>query len=892
MKIIFRKALCCILSIVLLLGSTITGFAVEDNETPVIVVNDINYNPIYNTDNNSVVFNYSDYQLDILFTSGFSENILELFSADVLMNMKDMPTLDIIMLLIDYLGFGGDINEIINKAIETIVPLLGSLDMESFDIKAIIESIDFNQIIEDFKLQIQARIDNIKLLKMNEDGTPAYPSIGALELTESLEYYFNEDYDFAYSFAGVLGESIAESIGYENTYIFTYDWRLDPVKNAERMAEFVEHVKDETGSDKVSILSEGYGSTVATTYLAIEEDAAENVKNFVTVSSEFLGTSVVGDFMKGEIINKKSDLLSFSSAYIRYTNDISDNPLTAFSTWLINYVLNNEWELQSFCFEIEKILSDLEFFAEHFGITAEIAKMPGIWALVPTEDYETALANIYGEDTEFAIYETINTFKDYQYDYESILTDAKDNGINISVVAAWDLQIVPLGENNSVQSDGVVDTSYASFGATCVDLNDVKDAGEAVQEYNDGHDHISDTYDMLTPWYSMGTICHYVDASTCALPENTWFIKNMKHGTFSYESNSIDFLIWLITAENERTVWQDVAYKQFMNYNRFINPGILSSDGIRADEAIPGKYLLGDINIDTLVTSLDASVALRVEDGDEYIEEGTIPFMNGDVYPDKLINGADARKILLMSAGLIDYMQSGIRFDYKTEKEALDDASYNVELRPSYNSGVNCLELQLILLDAEGATGGNFIINYDEKLFTYTDADTTSLSEGFAVSGKPIKTTGVLSCAFAVKNGVDAADCDENGDLLLATYHLDVKRAKPVDSTFKVGAAYFYESNDETFITPVTLDIPADFYFMLGDTDNNRYISASDARKVLRIAARLDTVTDEVMFKRCDVDFDGKITAKDARLILRVAAHLQPGFGESTDNNHIDNEIT
>ncbi len=878
MKIIFRKALCCIMSIVLVLGTGITVFAAEDTDTPVIVVNDVYFNPIYNTEDGSVVFNLSDYQMDILFTTGFSENILELFSTDLLESMKDMPTLDIIMLLIDYLGFGGDVNEIINKAIETIVPLLGSIDMENFDIMAIIESIDFNQIIDDLKAELQTTVENIKLLKMNEDGTPANPEIGALELNESLEYYYDDDYEFAYTFAGDLGETIAETVGYDNTYIFTYDWRLDPIENAEKMSEFVEHVKNETGSDKVSILSEGYGSTIATTYLAINEDADESVKNFVTVSSEFLGTSVVGDFMKGDIVNQKSDLVSFSSAYIRYTNDISDNPLTAFTTWLINYVLNNEWEIQSFCFEIEKILSDVEFFADHYGITAEIAKMPGVWALVPVSDYDEALTNIYGDNAEPEIFEVIDAFKDYQYDYEAILTEAKESGINISVVAAWDLQIVPLGENNSIQSDGIVDTAYASFGATCVDLNDVSDAGKAVQEYADGHDHISDTYDMLTPWYDMGTICHYIDASTCALPENTWFIKNMKHGTFSYESNSFDFLIWLVTADTERTVWQDVAYKQFMNYNRFINPGILSSDGIKAEEAIPGKYLLGDINIDGIVTSLDALTALNVADGVEYIEEGTIPFMNGDVYADNIINDADARKILLMSAGLIDYMQSGIKFDYKTEKGDLNDSAYSIELRPEYNSAKNCLELDVVLLDAEGATNGNFIINYNTEIFTYADTDTIELADGFAVSGAPIKTEGVLTCAFAVNDAINIADCDENGDLLLATYHFDVSRKKIAESTFTAGASYFYENGEETFITPVTLNVSEDLFFMLGDADNNRYISAADARTVLRIAAKLENVTDELMFKRCDVNKDGKITAQDARSILRVSAKLQDSF--------------
>ncbi len=882
MKKAFRKVLCCLLSLLLISGTAVSVFAAEETEaTPVIVVNDIFANPIYNKDDGSVVFNFADYQVDILFTSGFSSEILNLFSEDVLASIGEMGTMEIIMLLVDYLGYGGDINNIINMAIEKLVPILGSLDFNNIDIASIIASIDFKQVVEDIKTDLQTAVDNLKKIRMNDDGTPADPSTGTLEFTESLEYYFDEDSDLATAIAGDIGEAIADNVGYENTYVFTYDWRLDPVVNAEHMADFVEHVKAETGADKVSVFSEGYGSTVATTYLAIDENASDSIKNFVTVSSEFLGTSLVGDFFKREIVNEFTNITKYSSAYIRYTNDISDNPITSFTTWIINYILNNEWEIQSFCLKIEEVLSDVEFFLGMTGVTDEIAKMPGIWALVPTEDYDKAVDVLFGEDLTGPLYEAVDTFKGYQYDYETILLDAKDSGINISVVASWDMQILPIGENCSVQSDGIVDTAYASFGASCVDLNEVHKAGQAVQEYDDGHDHISSNYDMLTPWYTAGTICHYIDASTCALPENTWFIKSMKHGSFSYESNSMEFLIWLITADEERTVWQDVAYKQFMHYNRFINPGILNSDGVVSGPAEPGSYLLGDINLDGLVTSYDSYLALRIAAGDEYVEEGSIPFMNGDVYADGIINEADARKILLMSSGLIDYMQSGICFDYLTEQGSLEAAGYEISLRPSYNAVTNNVELEFVLLDAKDATNGNFIINFSTDMFTFADSDVVQLENGYAVAGAPVNTDGVLTVGFAAPDGIKKSDCDENGDIVLAVLYLQVSRKEIVATTINAGASYFNEDDENVFVSPVELTLDEDFFFMLGDADNNRYISAADARLTLRIAARIETPSDAMMTARCDVDGDGVITAKDARLILRASAKLITSFTEA-----------
>ena len=878
MKNIFKRVLCCMLSIVLVFGSGIAAFAeTESDVTPVIVINDIDANPIYNLEDGSVVFDFKDYQFDILFTSGFSSEILDLFSSDVINEITsgNMPPLDIVMLLIDYLGFSGDVNEILAKVVELVMPILEKVGLENLSLEAIIAAIDFEQYAEDMKTQMATAIKNMMLLEMNEDGTPAKDAIGAMLYEESLEYYYAEDYEFAYSLAGDIGESIAEKIGYENTFVFTYDWRIDPVSNAEALADYVENVKEVTGAEKVSIISEGYGSTVATTYLAAnEETVADSVKNFVTVSSEFLGTSLMGDFFKGDIVNPLTNITTFTSAYIRYTNDISDNPMTAFTTWLLNYILNNEWELYKFCLKIETVLSTLNLFVDQSGIIDEMAKMPGLWALVSVNDYDDALENIFGEETDSELCETIDAFKAYQYDYEGMLQAVKDSGVNISVVAAWDLQIFPVGKNYSIQSDGIVDTEYASFGATCIDLNDVAEAKENVQMYEDGHKHISTTYDMLTPWYDHAGICKYIDASTCALPENTWFIKNMKHGTFTYDSNSMEFLLWLVTADTERNVWQDAAYKQFMTYNRYVNPGILSSDGLVATDKEPGTYILGDINLDGEITSLDAMIALDVADGYEYIENDTVAFQNGDINADGEITDDDASAILMISAGLVPNMQSGVKFDYTTEQGSMETASYTIELRPEYNSIMNQLEITVVVPDAAGSYNGNYVIRYDTEMFTYADAKMFQFKSGYTVGGNPEDLPGILTCAYASNEPISSSICDENGDLVIAVLYLDVSRTNIVPTALSAGASYFYENDTLTFVEPITLDLEEDFFLMLGDATNNRYLSAQDARIILRIAAQLEEATDEKMALRCDVNQDGRITAQDARLTLRASANL------------------
>ena len=879
MKKILRRSLCCLLSIVLAFSTIVTAVAYdEDAQTsPVIVVNDINLNPIRNTDDGTVVFSFSDYQFDPLFTTGFSENITDLFTKETIEEITngDLAALEIVTLLLDYFGFSGDVNRIINTVLELIMKVSENLATSGLDIQEMISNINFESFADSLKNKLAGKLEEIKLLSMNPDGTPLYDNIGAVVFEDSLEYLYDEYEDLAYEIAGEIADSIAEAIGYENTYIFNYDWRLDPAVNAALLAEFVETVKDATGADEVSIISEGYGSVIATEYLAeYADEAAESVKNFVTVSSEFLGTSLVGDYFKGDIVSPISDLNSYTSAYLRYMNDLSDNPITAFVMWLLNYIMNTERELHTFCFEIEKILSEVNTIMSITGITDQIACMPGIWALVPAEDYYEAAENLFNESTDEALLEAVEAFKDNQDCYEDILIDAQDSGINVAVVAAWDLQIMPIGKNSSVQSDGIVDTAYASFGASCIELNSVAEAMEAVQWLEDGHDHMSASYDMLTPWYAYGGICAYVDASTCALPENTWFIKNMKHGTFTYSSNASAFLIWLVTAEEQKTVWDDVSYKQFMTYNRYIDPGILSSDGaVAPDDLTNGGFLLGDVDLNGIITSADAYMAMS-----ESLDPESVSFKNADIDGDGEITHDDAERILSISSGIDNEMSAGVKVEYDTSASGLEKSDYEIELDPVYNSATNQLEITLVLLDAKGSYCGNFVVNYDTDMLTYSKSVAYEVDKGRIVAGDVNSLDNAVACSFSTSKPLTKKTCDENGNLVLATFYFDVSRTNITATSLTAGTSYFYEDDELVYIEEVTLDLDEDFFFMLGDADNNRWLSAADARHIIRIAAQLEEVEDEAMFSRCDVDQDGYITAKDARLVLRASAKLITSF--------------
>ena len=64
--------------------------------------------------------------------------------------------------------------------------------------------------------------------------------------------------------------------------------------------------------------------------------------------------------------------------------------------------------------------------------------------------------------------------------------------------------------------------------------------------------------------------------------------------------------------------------------------------------------------------------------------------------------------------------------------------------------------------------------------------------------------------------------------------------------------------------------------YLLGDANLDGQITAADARIILRISAKLETLEDnKITVENIDVNFDGTVSASDARTVLRVAAKLE-----------------
>lgn len=330
---------------------------------------------------------------------------------------------------------------------------------------------------------------------------------------------------------GVVAQA-CDTVGAENVYYVTYDWRLDPYSVAEKINDRVELAMEESGSDKVDIICCSLGGVMTLAYL--DEYGYDNVESCVFLSSTIYGSYVANDALGGRVGFDKGILNNFL-AYAVPDLQILWKILnfTGITGALINFAndLTENYKQQIY----QSTMRDT------FGT------MPGLWAMVQPEDYEAAKEFVFGDDIdEYAgLIKRTDKFQQFRLGRDEFIEKMMEDGVYVAVVTSYNKPVVPVYERSYVNGDMVLETELMSGGAT------VAPYGET----------LGDNYKPAIP----GKLSpdKVIDASTCLLPDSTWFIKDAEHVPCNYNSELAVMLFWLLTYEGQPTVSTNELYPQF-----------------------------------------------------------------------------------------------------------------------------------------------------------------------------------------------------------------------------------------------------------------------------------------------------------------------------------------
>lgn len=461
MRKALKATICFVLTLVMILSSTSAAFA-KDDVTPVVVIHGIGGTQLY----------------------------------------KDIGTEN------ETTAAAFDISSIFSTYNSLLKKVMASATGEKIDASALIDEIA--EVMNDFAD-----------IACDKNGNPAY-NVGIKDYwTDSLANH--KDYiDGRGSAEPAIANQVSDIVGPENVYLFRYDWRLDACENATILSSFIDNIKAETGKSKVTIVSCSEGTVVASAY--VDQYMYKNdIAKTVFVNGAFNGVSICNLFAKDVYIDKDTLLGYFWNLLHELNNPSFELKQLGFLSTTLDDTVGNLCDL------LNEVKNTPELFNRLYTdvLYPIFGCIPIYWEFIPYDYFDKAvyeMSSIGFLDKSSALYSKLQKYHQVQGRLESNLKALKSKGVEVAIVANYGIPTVPMTSLHKAQADVLIETKFASVGAT------VADYGETL---NKTGKYISD--DKI------------IDASTCALPDSTWFVKGIQHMDFWYNSEACQFLAALIT---------------------------------------------------------------------------------------------------------------------------------------------------------------------------------------------------------------------------------------------------------------------------------------------------------------------------------------------------------
>lgn len=331
--------------------------------------------------------------------------------------------------------------------------------------------------------------------------------------------------------------------GDDTNYYFGYDFRLDPVENAQKLHTYVQEVKELTHHDTVRFRASSMGGVVAMSYIKLYGTA--DIETIIFQCCPILGTAVAGELYNGKVEINKDALVRYGSQAL----PALDSDFFAGVLYIVLEALDMCGVLDYLLTIADKLVDNLKDKIFDECLIPIFGTLPGIWSFVPDEYYESGKQFMKIDPTTQA--GLIKKLDFYHYEVQGkaseLLHGAQKAGTTVYILCGYDMQRTPLVTAYMETSDGTVDTKYASCGATCAPLGQTLGDGYKQAKLSDKN--------YLSP-------DGMVDASTCILPESTWFVKKMLH--CKTHDGFTELYKWMNASDNQLTVFDNEKYPQYL----------------------------------------------------------------------------------------------------------------------------------------------------------------------------------------------------------------------------------------------------------------------------------------------------------------------------------------
>ncbi len=431
---------------------------------------------------------------------------------------------------------------------------------------------------------------------------------------------YKNQYDFIYRQVDI--GAYCEAAGYDHAYYYAYSSFGNILDSAAGLNEYIDMVKYQTGHDKVDLVFISLGGTIADVYLSKYIDKSE-VGRIILAACALDGSYLLGDLMGGKT--------SFADGTVLY-NDLIPN---------IVQLVGEEYMALAYLGNViaraipQEVFDDFLQEALDRALDDVLGKLirncQSMWALVPSAMYPELSEKYISDEAHKDLKAMTDEYYQIQLNAKSRLQQLDSEGVDIFVIAGYNLELPAAVEHFRYSSDNIIQSASTSLGGTFAD-----NGSKLPDDYKPAIDESYIDPDRI------------VDAGTCALPDKTFLVKNQSHLTLQSSVNDvIGLCVALLTDKTITDVRENSGgYPQFNEYRnlgtietllRRYNEGELAGKSEALDAAVEKAQQVMDSKVwsaseaakaeEELYRAMNDNDALGKDDQSPFVKYKLLPFL-------------------------------------------------------------------------------------------------------------------------------------------------------------------------------------------------------------------------------------------------------------------------
>lgn len=431
---------------------------------------------------------------------------------------------------------------------------------------------------------------------------------------------YKNQYDFIYRQVDI--GAYCQAAGYDHAYYYAYSSFGNILDSAAGLNEYIDMVKYQTGHDKVDLVFISLGGTIADVYLSKYIDKSE-VGRIILAACALDGSYLLGDLMGGKT--------SFADGTVLY-NDLIPN---------IVELVGEEYMALAYLGNViaRAIPQDVfdDFLQEALDRALDdvlgklIRNCQSMWALVPSAMYPELSGKYISDDSHKELKAMTDEYYQIQLNAKSRLQQLDSEGVDIFVIAGYNLELPAAVEHFRYSSDNIIQSASTTLGGTFAD-----NGAKLPDDYKPAIDESYIDSDRIA------------DAGTCALPDKTFLVKNQSHLTLQSSVNDVIGLCVALLTDKTITDARENSggYPQFNEYRnlstiesllRSYNANGLEGKSDALDAAVEKAQQVMDSKVwsaseaakaeEELYRAMDDVDALGKNDQSPFVKYKLLPFL-------------------------------------------------------------------------------------------------------------------------------------------------------------------------------------------------------------------------------------------------------------------------